>query len=99
MHSIPRQPEVARGRMLEVVGLFAGIGGLELGLHQTGHSTKMLCEIDAAAHARRRRQPTLDRGRDLHAGPGAGEPAAAVGAVAVCDERGGGERAGAGAAV
>jgi DNA (cytosine-5)-methyltransferase 1 len=31
---------------LRVVGLFAGIGGIEQGLHQAGHRTKMLCEID-----------------------------------------------------
>ncbi len=32
-----------------VAGLFAGIGGLELGLHQHGWSTELLCEIDAGA--------------------------------------------------
>jgi DNA (cytosine-5)-methyltransferase 1 len=41
---------------LSVVGLFAGIGGIELGLHQAGHRTALMCEIDAAAqrvlHAR-----------------------------------------------
>jgi DNA (cytosine-5)-methyltransferase 1 len=34
-----------------VVGLFAGIGGLELGLARHGHLTKLLCEIDAGAKA------------------------------------------------
>lgn len=34
---------------LTVAGLFAGIGGIELGLHQAGHRTKLLCEIDPAA--------------------------------------------------
>jgi DNA (cytosine-5)-methyltransferase 1 len=34
-----------------VVGLFAGIGGIELGLHQAGHFTELLCEIDPAARA------------------------------------------------
>jgi DNA (cytosine-5)-methyltransferase 1 len=36
------------GRM---VGLFAGIGGLELGLHQHGWSTELLCEIDPGGQA------------------------------------------------
>src|SRR5207253_11085729 len=31
------------------VGLFAGIGGIELGLSRAGHSTKMICEIDPGA--------------------------------------------------
>lgn len=30
---------------LRVAGLFAGIGGVELGLHMAGHSTELLCEI------------------------------------------------------
>lgn len=34
---------------MRVAGLFAGIGGLELGLHQSGHETTLLCEIDAGA--------------------------------------------------
>jgi DNA (cytosine-5)-methyltransferase 1 len=34
---------------LRVVGLFAGIGGIELGLHASGHETVLLCEIDPAA--------------------------------------------------
>ena len=36
-------------RSLQTVGLFAGIGGLELGLGRAGHKTIGLCEIDAAA--------------------------------------------------
>jgi DNA (cytosine-5)-methyltransferase 1 len=36
---------------LRVVGLFAGIGGIELGLHRAGHSSELLCEIEAAAAA------------------------------------------------
>ncbi len=39
---------MAEGR---VVGLFAGIGGLELGLHQHGWQTELFCEIDPAADA------------------------------------------------
>jgi DNA (cytosine-5)-methyltransferase 1 len=34
-----------------VAGLFAGIGGIELGLHRAGHRTKLLCENDPAAIA------------------------------------------------
>jgi DNA (cytosine-5)-methyltransferase 1 len=36
-------------RSLRVVGLFAGIGGIELGLHRAGHKTELLCEIDDGA--------------------------------------------------
>lgn len=38
-------------RSLRVVGLFAGVGGIELGLHAAGHTTELLCEIDPAAQA------------------------------------------------
>ena len=38
-------------RALRSVGLFAGIGGIELGLHQAGHSTELICEIDDRAQA------------------------------------------------
>ena len=38
-------------RALNVVGLFAGIGGLELGLKGAGHRTQLLCEFDEAASA------------------------------------------------
>lgn len=34
-----------------IAGLFAGIGGLELGLHRAGWSTELLCEIDPGAQA------------------------------------------------
>jgi site-specific DNA-cytosine methylase len=33
---------------LTVVGLFAGIGGIELGLHRAGPATNLLCEIGSA---------------------------------------------------
>jgi DNA (cytosine-5)-methyltransferase 1 len=36
---------------LLVGGLFAGIGGIERGLHLAGHETALLCEIDPAASA------------------------------------------------
>jgi DNA (cytosine-5)-methyltransferase 1 len=34
-----------------VAGLFAGVGGLELGLHEAGHESVMLCEIEDGAAA------------------------------------------------
>lgn len=34
-----------------VAGLFAGIGGVEVGLHKAGWQTSLLCEIDPAARA------------------------------------------------
>lgn len=36
---------------MRVAGLFAGVGGLELGLHRAGHEATMLCEIDLGARA------------------------------------------------
>lgn len=36
---------------LRVAGLFAGIGGIELGLHDADFETTLLCEIDPAASA------------------------------------------------
>lgn len=36
---------------LRVAGLFAGIGGVELGLQSSGHHTSLLCEIEPAARA------------------------------------------------
>lgn len=35
---------------LKVAGLFAGIGGIEAGLHQAGHRTSLLCEIEPGAN-------------------------------------------------
>ncbi len=34
---------------MRVAGLFAGIGGIELGLDSAGHRTELLCELDDAA--------------------------------------------------
>jgi DNA (cytosine-5)-methyltransferase 1 len=34
---------------MDAVGLFAGIGGIELGLQRAGWSTSLLCEVDPAA--------------------------------------------------
>jgi DNA (cytosine-5)-methyltransferase 1 len=39
------------GTQHTVVGLFAGIGGLERGLRRAGHETSLLCENDPAAMA------------------------------------------------
>ena len=51
--SAPR-PAAGKGgstSALDVVGLFAGIGGIELGLGRSGHRSRLLCEIDPAARA------------------------------------------------
>ena len=37
------------GDRLRVAGLFAGIGGIELGLQEAGHHAELLCEIDLGA--------------------------------------------------
>lgn len=36
---------------LAVAGLFAGIGGIELGLTRSDHESRLLCELDPAANA------------------------------------------------
>jgi DNA (cytosine-5)-methyltransferase 1 len=43
--------ETRSGERYAVAGLFAGIGGIELGLHEAGHISAMLCEIDPGARA------------------------------------------------
>lgn len=45
----PRSDAFSTG--MSVIGLFAGIGGMELGLEQAGHRTRMLCEIMPEARA------------------------------------------------
>jgi DNA (cytosine-5)-methyltransferase 1 len=61
------------GESLSVAGLFAGIGGIELGLHRAGHESAMLCEIDpGAANVLRRRfvsVPLTSDVRDIQALP------------------------------
>lgn len=42
-------------RGLSVAGLFAGIGGVERGLHSSGHETELLCEVDRGCQAVLRR--------------------------------------------
>jgi len=45
---------------LKVAGLFAGIGGLELGLSRTGHNSRMFCEIwEPAQNVLRSRFPDI----------------------------------------
>lgn len=36
---------------MRVAGLFAGIGGFELGMHRAGHSTELVCDVLPAARA------------------------------------------------
>lgn len=36
---------------MKVAGLFAGIGGFELGLHRAGHTTALVCDVLPAARA------------------------------------------------
>jgi DNA (cytosine-5)-methyltransferase 1 len=51
---------------LASVGLFAGIGGLELGLARAGHASVLLCEIDRAARAvLDARLPDVDKHDDI----------------------------------
>jgi DNA (cytosine-5)-methyltransferase 1 len=64
---------MTNGRSLSVIGLFAGIGGIEVGLHQAGHRTTLLCEIEPAAqavlHARFPKVPLTADIREIHALP------------------------------
>lgn len=47
--SMQYERQAQAGEQLTVAGLFAGIGGIELGLHQAGHTSALLCEIDEGA--------------------------------------------------
>jgi len=38
-------------KSFKIAGLFAGIGGLEVGLHRAGHKTELLCEVWEPAKA------------------------------------------------
>ncbi|MBX3464905.1 MAG: DNA (cytosine-5-)-methyltransferase [Planctomycetes bacterium] len=44
-------PRRQSGVSLRVAGLFAGIGGIELGLAKAGHTSTLLCENDPGANA------------------------------------------------
>lgn len=51
---------------MRIAGLFSGIGGFELGLHQAGHSSSLLCDILPAARAvLQQRFPDVDYHDDL----------------------------------
>ncbi len=49
MTTMPAPTPSAPGHQLTVAGLFAGIGGIELGLQHAGHHSVLLCEIDPGA--------------------------------------------------
>ena len=49
--SAPSPKRIRTKRRLRVAGLFAGIGGIEQGLHLAGHRTELLCEFDESARA------------------------------------------------
>lgn len=54
-------PRARADGSLSVAGLFAGIGGIELGLHRAGHQAELLCELDEAAQRVLRAQfPQVD---------------------------------------
>ncbi len=46
-----RKAPMTTGCKHRIAGLFAGVGGIELGMHRAGHSTALLCESDDAAMA------------------------------------------------
>lgn len=51
---------------MKVAGLFAGIGGFELGLHQAGHEAALLCDILPASRAvLQTRFPGVDYWQDI----------------------------------
>src|SRR5206468_498517 len=45
----PAKVHHSTGERLKVAALFAGVGGIELGLHQAGHVTTLFCELDPGA--------------------------------------------------
>lgn len=53
--SSSRRKKTAR-RRLATVGLFSGVGGIELGLAEAGHGALLLCEVDPSASAVLRRR-------------------------------------------
>src|SRR5690606_7310153 len=55
-----------RPRQHQTVGLFAGIGGIELGFKRAGHETSLVCEIDEVARAvLRARMPDVAQHDDI----------------------------------
>ena len=65
--SNPKQAHRSQSRAsLVTAGLFAGIGGIELGFHQAGHTTSLLCEIEPHANTvLRSRFPEADLHEDV----------------------------------
>jgi DNA (cytosine-5)-methyltransferase 1 len=62
----PKKSRAPSGSTLKTAGLFAGIGGIELGLHDAGHSTSLLCELEPHANdVLRRRFPESDLCADV----------------------------------
>jgi DNA (cytosine-5)-methyltransferase 1 len=60
------RPRAKSGERLNVAGLFAGIGGIEVGLRQAGHESALLCEIDpGAARVLRQRFPDVPLAGDV----------------------------------
>lgn len=58
--------ETRQGRRYRIVGLFAGIGGLEAGLGAAGHEARLLCEVWEPARAvLSARFPGLEIERDV----------------------------------
>jgi len=54
------------GQSLRIAGLFAGIGGIEVGMHQAGHESVLLCELDpGAAGVLAQRFPDVRLTRDV----------------------------------
>jgi len=59
-------PGTSGGRRLATVGLFSGIGGIEIGMARAGHHCALLCEIDPTARAvLERRFPDVPRHDDI----------------------------------
>ncbi len=53
-------------RSFTVAGLFAGVGGIELGFERAGHRTALLCEIDGpASHVLRAQFPSTPQHSDV----------------------------------
>ena len=52
MKNIPSGSTGSRGqKQLKVAGLFAGIGGFEVGFKRAGYDTAFLCELDPRAQS------------------------------------------------
>jgi DNA (cytosine-5)-methyltransferase 1 len=49
--ALPSRAPTSGMRSFAVAGLFAGVGGIELGLHRAGHESRLLCELEPGASA------------------------------------------------